>query len=72
MDRVISLKPVSGQHGTMRLRTWEVPDVLVHNQIHVIDRVRDRDLVRTLLHEDFNLKLSTDSIKLHFIAVSIV
>ncbi|KRX35066.1 hypothetical protein T05_16441 [Trichinella murrelli] len=25
MDRVISLKPVSGQHGTRRLRTWEVP-----------------------------------------------
>ncbi|KRX31080.1 hypothetical protein T06_3476 [Trichinella sp. T6] len=25
MDMVISLKPVSGQHGTRRLRTWELP-----------------------------------------------
>ncbi|KRZ57922.1 hypothetical protein T02_16157 [Trichinella nativa] len=51
-------------------------DDVVHNQIHVIDRVRDlvrdHDLVRTLLHEDFNLKLSTDSIKLLFIAECIV
>ncbi|KRX76480.1 hypothetical protein T06_5883 [Trichinella sp. T6] len=57
-------------------------DDLVHNQIHVIDRVRDldrdrdlvrdHDLVRILLHEDFSPKLSTDSIKLLFIAECIL